>query len=52
MGLLADIFKIDKDTEQDIKDIIKVIGIVALIIGGAGATGNIIDLPFNEEKED
>ena len=49
MGLLADLFDIDKETEQDIRDIIKIIGIIALIAGGAG---NVLDLPFNNEKED
>ena len=52
MGLLADLFDIDKETEQDIRDIIKIIGIIALIAGGAGAAGNVLDLPFNNEKED
>ena len=52
MGLLADLFDIDKETEQDIKDIIKIIGIIALIAGGAGAAGNVLYLPFNNEKED
>ena len=52
MGLLADLFDIDKETEQDIRDIIKIIGIIALIAGGAGAAGNVLELPFNNEKED
>ena len=52
MGLLSDIFDIDNDTEKDIKDIVKLIGIIALVFGGAGATGNILDLPFKEDKED
>lgn len=52
MGLLSEIFDIDKETEQDIRDIIKIIGIIALIAGGAGAAGNVLELPFNNEKED
>lgn len=52
MGLLSDLFDIDKETEQDIKDIIKIIGIIALVEGGAGAAGNVLELPFNNEKED
>lgn len=52
MGLLSDLFDIDKETEQDIKDIIKIIGIIALVAGGAGAAGNVLELPFNNEKED
>ena len=42
---------IDKDTEKDIKDIIKFVGIIALVVGGAGA-GNVLDLPLDDEKED
>ena len=52
MGLLADLFDIDKETEQDIKDIIRIIGIIALIAGGAGAAGNVLELPFNNEREE
>ena len=51
MGLLSDIFGIDKDTEKDIKDIIKIIGIITLVIGGAGA-GSLLELPCNDEKEE
>ena len=52
MGLLAEIFDIDKDTEKDIKDVIKAITVIALVVGGAGETGGILDLPFDNEKED
>ena len=52
MGILSDWFDVDPETEKDIKDIIKIIGLVALVIGGAGATGNILDLPFKEDEED
>ena len=52
MGLLSDIFGIDKDTEKDIKDIIKIIGIIALVVGGAGAVGDSLELPFDDEKEE
>lgn len=46
MGLLSDIFDIDEDTEKDIKDIVKLIGIIALVVGGASAGGSILDLPL------
>ena len=52
MGLLADIFDIDKDTEKDIKDVIKAVGLIAILIGGAGAVGDSLELPFDDEKED
>ena len=52
MGLLADIFDIDKDTEKDIKDVIKAVGLIAILIGRAGAVGDSLELPFDDEKED
>lgn len=52
MGLLADIFDIDKDTEKDIKDVIKAVGLIAILIGGAGAVCDSLELPFDDEKED
>lgn len=52
MELLADLFDIDSETEKDIKDVIKAIAVIALVVGGAGATGGILDLPFDDEKED
>lgn len=52
MGLLADLFDVDSETEKDIKDFVKAIAIIALVVGRAGATGGILDLPFDDEKED
>ena len=52
MGLLADIFDMDEDTEQDIKDVIKAITVIALVVGGAGVSGGSLDLPFNDEEDD
>ena len=49
MGLLADLFDIDKDAENDIKDVIKAIGLIAILIGGAGAAGGSLNLPFNDD---
>lgn len=48
MGLLADLFDMDEDTEQDIKDVVKAVGLIALLNGGAGAAGGSLDLPFND----
>lgn len=47
MGLLADIFDMDEETEKDIKDVVKAVGLIALLIGGAGAAGGSLDLPFD-----
>lgn len=52
MGLLSDIFDIDEDTEKDIKNIVKLIGVIALVVGGASAGGSILDLPFDNDKEE
>ena len=51
MGILSDWFDVAPETEKDIKDIIKFVGIIALVVGGAGA-GNVLDLPLDDEKED
>ncbi|MBP5362367.1 MAG: hypothetical protein J6Y71_04995 [Ruminococcus sp.] len=52
MALLSDLFDIDKETEKQIMDILKVVGIIALIVGGAGATGTLLNLPLDTKKED
>lgn len=52
MGLLSDLFDIDPGTEKDIKDIIKVVGMIALLLGGAGATGTMLDLPFSDDNKE
>lgn len=52
MGLLSDLFDIDPETEKDIKDVIKAITVIALVVGGAGAVGDSLELPFDNEKEE
>ena len=39
MGLLSDVFDIDKETENDIKDVLKVFGTIATILIAGGAIG-------------
>ncbi len=51
MGLLSDLFDVDPETEKDIKDVIKAITVIALVVGGAGA-GSLLELPCNDEKEE
>lgn len=41
MGLLADIFDIEPDTEQDIKDVLKTVGVIATILIAGGAVDGI-----------
>ena len=48
MGLLSDLFDVDPGTEKDIKDVIKAITVIALVVGGTGAAGVSLDLPFND----
>lgn len=46
MGLLTDLFDIEPDTEQDIKDVLKTVGVIATILIAGGAIG------CDDEKED
>ena len=46
MGLLADIFDIEPDTEQDIKDVLKTVGVIATLLIAGGAIG------CDDDKED
>lgn len=49
MGLLSDLFDIDEDTEQDIKDVIKTVGVIATILLAGGAIDGI---GSDDDKED
>lgn len=49
MGILSDWFDVDPETE---KDIVKAVGLIAILIGGAGAAGGSLDLLFDDEKEE
>lgn len=52
MGLLADIFDIDSQTEKDIKDVLKVVGFIATVIIAGGAAEDISALPLNNNDEE
>ncbi len=52
MGLLAELFDIDSQTEKDIKDVLKVVGFIATIIIAGGAAEDISALPFNNNDEE
>ena len=52
MGILSDWFDVEPETEKDIKDVIKAVGLIAILIGGAGAVGDSLELPFDDEKEE
>ena len=49
MGLLADIFGMDEDTEKDIKDVLKTVGVIATILFAGGAIDGI---GCNDDKEE
>lgn len=49
MGLLSDIFDIDEETEKDIKDVLKTVGVIATILLAGGATDSI---GCDDEKEE
>ena len=49
MGLLADLFDIEPDTEQDIKDVLKAVGVIATILIAGGAVDGI---GCDDDKED
>ncbi len=49
MGLLADLFDMDEDTEQDIKDVLKTVGVIATIFFAGGAIDGI---GSDDDKED
>ncbi|SFW44030.1 hypothetical protein [Ruminococcus flavefaciens] len=46
MGLLADLFDIEPDTEQDIKDVLKTVGTIATILLAGGVIG------FDDDNEE
>ena len=52
MGLLADIFDIDSQTEKDIKDVLKVVGFIATVIIAGGTAQDISALPFNNNENE
>ena len=52
MGILSDWFDVDPETEKDIKDVIKAVGLIAILIGGSGAVGDSLELTFDNEKEE
>ncbi|MBP5379337.1 MAG: hypothetical protein J6Y64_07335 [Ruminococcus sp.] len=48
MGLLADIFDIEPETEKDIKDVLKTVSVIATILFAGGAIDSI---DCNDYKE-
>ena len=49
MGLLSDLFGMDEDTEEDIKDVLKTVGVIATILFAGGAIDGI---GCNDDKEE
>ena len=51
MGMLSKIFKIDKETEQEIKAILKYMSAIVLIVAAGKAGVELGALPFDDDKE-
>ena len=52
MGMLSKIFKIDKETEQEIKALLKYVSAIVLIVAAGKAGVELGTLPFDENRED
>ena len=51
MGMLSKIFKIDNETEQEIKAILKFASAIVLVLAAGKAGVEFGALPFDEDKE-
>ena len=51
MGILSKVFKIDPETEHEIKEVLRFISAVVLIIAAGKAGVELGALPFDEDKE-
>ena len=51
MGMLSKIFKIDKETEKEIKEILRFVSAVVLIVAAGKAGVELGALPFDDDKE-
>lgn len=51
MGLISKIFKVDRETEHEIKMILKYVSAVVLIVAAGKAGIEFGALPFDDDKE-
>ena len=51
MGMLSKIFKLDKETEQEIKSILKFVSAIVLVVAAGKAGVEIGSLPFGADGE-
>lgn len=51
MGMLSKIFKIDKETEQEIKEILRFVSAIVLVVAAGKAGIELGALPFDDDKE-
>lgn len=51
MGILSKIFKMDKETEHEIKEILKYASAIVLIVAAGKAGVELGTLPFDDDKE-
>ena len=51
MGMLSRIFNMDKETEREIKEILKFVSAIILIVAAGKAGVELGALPFDDDKE-
>ena len=51
MGILSKIFKLEPETEHEIKEVLRLISTVVLIIAAGKAGVELGALPFDEDRE-
>ena len=51
MGLLSKIFKMDKETEHEVKEVLKFVSAIVLIVAAGKAGVEFGALPIAEDKE-
>ena len=51
MGLLSKIFKMDKETEHEVKEVLKFVSAIVLIVAAGKAGVEFGALPFDEDRE-
>ena len=52
MGMLSKIFKMDNETEQEVKAILKFVSAIVLVVAAGKAGVELGALPFDEDRED
>lgn len=51
MGILSKAFKLDPETEKEIKEILKFVSAIVLVVAAGKAGVELGALPFDDDKE-